>query len=235
MKKSLAVLLVSSIMMMAETVCLPGQTCESSSSSASGSSIEENCLPGVVDCSSSSSSSSSCDIVVWDVDDYFRNPHCLPGGDCDHIYLTKSSVNVIVDRCKREERQKFGSVEDYFNGDKEYFDRATVEAIIERCRTNPQLCGINAVPIKTYKTPRQEVVNALADREIPISGYYLHYSNGMFDWVYVSPQKNVYKLEQGIGDDYVLQWSIVQSGNDKAFSDITIKDGYIKFGKSLLP
>jgi len=139
------------------------------------------------------------------------------------------------EEAKDEILSQFGGVDDFFNGTAPYFDRNTVEEILKRCQQDPQSCGINAVPIARYETPKEEVAQALANRTIPVAGYYLNYGKGQFDWVYVSPRKNVYKLEKGIGPHYDLQWNVIHTSSQPAFSSIVIGNGVVNFGRSLLP
>ncbi|NPA03793.1 MAG: hypothetical protein GXO61_02920 [Epsilonproteobacteria bacterium] len=227
MKKIALISLISSAVVFG--MCLPGQECEEGfSSSSSASAIT---LP----------SSSNCEIV--DADYFFSlqdEGECLPGQECGsapEVCFTLSAVEEIVTTIQEQEKSRFGTAQDYFNPEsgKEYFDRETVDQILNQCRQDPQSCGINALPITKYETPKEEVVKALANRTIPVSGYYLNYGTGQFDWVYVSPRKNVYKLEKGIGPNYALQWNVIQSSTNKAFSDITIGNGYVRFGNGLLP
>ncbi|MRI82979.1 MAG: hypothetical protein C6I00_01025 [Nitratiruptor sp.] len=230
--------------------CLPGASCEEEASSSTPS----QCLPGTA-CGDEAGDSSQClpgikceeDATpvcpTGSVETYFQLFECLPGettGNCQEansIYFDKVTVDAIIEQVLQEVKERFGGVEDYFEkrDEKEYFTREVVDQIVEKtiaqCRQDPKQCGIEALPIQKVSTPVDVVVEALAGKEVPINGYYLHYGPRAFDWVYVSKRsKAVMKLEKGIGEDYVLQWTPIHTPTQPMFSDVIIGEDTIYFG-----
>ncbi|NPA03795.1 MAG: hypothetical protein GXO61_02930 [Epsilonproteobacteria bacterium] len=233
MKKLKMLLVIGSLTLSQAVVggsCLPGQDC--------GIEVGE-CLAGQP-CSTEEIYSDSSELSyrgetcnIGTVDDYFYGAECLPGqpGCRDkEVFYSTETVDEIVERVRAEEKEKFGGVDDFFAGTKDYYDYNTVVNILNRCRSNPQSCGIDALLIGKTVTPKSKVIESLANRTLAVKGYYLNYGDDQFDWVYVTPYKSVYKLEKGIGPDYTLQWSVIQTPEDPAFSNIQILNGYVKFG-----
>ncbi len=100
------------------------------------------------------------------------------------------------------------------------------------CQENPQACGIEATKKEWDTTPKEQVVAALKNRAFPLAGYYVHYGDGLFDWIYVSKELGlVAKLEEGSNEDGTLRWTFIQtSKNSPVFESIELKSGKIIFG-----
>ncbi len=134
---------------------------------------------------------------------------CLPGYDCETANSSAASSCPTI---------RFGTVDDYFEGTVpgqepvDAYTPQTVDKIVARvkqqCKENPQSCGIDAIPIIKEKTDPQIILNKVNNKPLDINGYYLHYGNGAFDWLYVPVKlKSAYKLEKGVDKDYSLRWT----------------------------
>ena len=55
------------------------------------------------------------------------------------------------------------------------------------------------------KNKIKKILKAVKDKPLDINGYFIHYSDGAYDWIYVSKSKRVYKLE-GMDEDGYLKW-----------------------------
>ncbi|BCD63175.1 hypothetical protein NitYY0826_P16 (plasmid) [Nitratiruptor sp. YY08-26] len=191
----------------ADGVCLSNGTISSgntsSSYSSSSSSLYCEPIPGQSSCYSFSSSSSvsslGCEsnIEYGSVEDYENEVEEMPGASNSNLVYTKEVVGQII------------------------------EHKLEQCRQDPKSCGINAIPIITETSDPNEVLNQVKNKSFPIKGYYLHYGNSNFDWLYVPISlRKAYKLEKGVTEDYYFRWTRLPN-------DITItKEGnWIRFTK----
>ncbi len=94
------------------------------------------------------------------------------------------------------------------------------------CQEDPASCGIDTStqPEIVVITPKEQVVNVLAQQAtFPVAGYFIHYNdpnslNPLFDWVFVTPNTHVYKL-QGLKSNGQFSWSEDLSS---AFSSVTV-------------
>lgn len=94
------------------------------------------------------------------------------------------------------------------------------------CQEDPASCGIDtsSQPEMVVVTPKEQIAHVLAQQAtFPVAGYFIHYNdptslNPLFDWVFVTPNKHVYKL-QGLKSNGQFSWSEDLSS---AFSSVTI-------------
>ena len=129
-------------------------------------------------------------------------------------------------------------ISDCSNGSQEEYQKG-FEAGKLFCQQNPEKCGIK---IKKESqefddmTPKQVVIDAIKNKSFPLSGYYIHYGQGPFDWIYVNKSLSlVAKLEKGCNaKDGSLRWNFIQtSKNNPVFESIELQDGNIKFGNKI--
>ena len=73
----------------------------------------------------------------------------------------------------------------------------------------------------------KKIVGVLAHREFRIKGYFTQYGNGAFDWIYITPQKGIYKLD-GMKKDGTFKWTDLT----KYFDNVEINNYTIRIGKS---
>jgi len=149
----------------------------------------------------------NCTGYVGTADDYFAP--ALPGASSVDVFLfTKDDVDIIVQK--------------------------KVEEKLQECRNNPESCGI-----KTFSTSVSDlnsIKSQLQNREFRISGYYLQFGSGTYDWMYVTPDGSyAAKLEEGVDEKGNLRWSWIQKPTDKGFSYINIDqvNNTIYFGDAL--
>ncbi|WP_159445332.1 hypothetical protein [Nitratiruptor tergarcus] len=204
--------------------CLPGQPCNLDTSSSSS----QNNTSG-----SSEDFYYTSNMKKGSLYDYFNN-RCRVPYDCGYeLVFDRATVNEIV---RQKIVQKKGSITDYYNheeclpgepcnGAEKLFDKTVVQQIVQReiskCRTNPKSCGINAVPIITKKSDPNEILNQIKNKVFSIKGYYIHYGDGIFEWIYIPVSlKSAMKLEKGVKEDYSLIWTrlpknitIIKEGN----------------------
>jgi pimeloyl-ACP methyl ester carboxylesterase len=75
----------------------------------------------------------------------------------------------------------------------------------------------------TSKTSVSSLVNIFAEKSFDISGYYIHYAPGIFNWIYVDKNaKFLGKLERGSNEDGSLRWTKIQTDKIKNFTSIEI-------------
>lgn len=149
----------------------------------------------------------SCTGYVGTVDDYFSPT--LPGtSNVDVFLFSKEDVDRIV--------------------------QMKVEEKLQECRNNPESCGI-----KTFSTSVSDlnsIRTQIQNREFKISGYYLQFGSGTYDWIYVTPDGSyAAKLEEGVDEKGNLRWSWLQKPNDQGFSYINIDpvNNSVYFGDAL--
>ncbi|GEM_PF-3844096 len=75
----------------------------------------------------------------------------------------------------------------------------------------------------------KKVLNVIKERPLDIHGYFTHYGDGAYDWLYISRSKKVYKLE-GMDENGYLEWldlnlyiKKVEMNNDKSKVTISMK------------
>ena len=66
------------------------------------------------------------------------------------------------------------------------------------------------------------VLKTIKDSPLKINGYFTHYAEGAYDWIYVSTSKRVYKLE-GMDENGYLEWLKLSD----YISDVELEDGVI--------
>ena len=71
-----------------------------------------------------------------------------------------------------------------------------------------------------------QVVRKLAEKEYPIEGYFAQYGKGPFDWIYLSKNGELYKLEGMNPETGELQWTPLSS----YFSEVKFEDGNLTMG-----
>jgi len=68
----------------------------------------------------------------------------------------------------------------------------------------------SCLPLLQTTTDPTTVKTTIKGKNFDINGFYIHYGNGAFDWIYVTrSSRKVYKLEKGVNDDYTLRWTYV--------------------------
>ncbi len=97
-----------------------------------------------------------------------------------------------------------------------------IEDKLQQCRQDPRSCGIDALPILHTVSDTRQIYNQIKNTPLSISGYYLHYGSGTFDWAYVPfSLSGAYKLEKGVDEHYHLRWTpfprniLIQKVGDK--------------------
>ncbi len=143
----------------------------------------------------------------------------MPGQPCDNASYSTSSYSSVS--CESE--IQYGTVEDYKNGNenlpgpKIVYTKDVVDQIIEdklaQCRQDPKSCGINAIPLITETSDPNEVLNQIKNKDLNINGYYIHYGNGTYEWIYIPVSlRSAYKLEKGVNENYSLRWTPLPQG-----------------------
>ena len=99
-----------------------------------------------------------CTGYIDKADDYFSP--ALPGTSSVDVFLfTKDDVDKIVQK--------------------------KVEEKLQECRNNPESCGIKTFSISV--SDLNSIKSQIQNREFKISGYYLQFGKGAYDWIYVTP------------------------------------------------
>ena len=73
----------------------------------------------------------------------------------------------------------------------------------------------------------EKAVSALAKKEFPVRGYFVHYGSGVFDWIYYSSRGKLYKLD-GMDEEGYFQWTSLTN----YFTNIEVKNGKIILGEA---
>jgi len=152
-----------------------------------------------------------CKANIATFNQYF-NSDDLPGAteEDEVILFTKKDVDKIVKLAIKEK----------------------IEAKLKECRKDPSSCGIDAFKPSEHANPI-DVAKAIQNKDYPISGYYIHYGNGRFDWLYTNPSASfLFKLE-GPNKDGGLDWTpIYIKGKQETLEsiDIDIANNKIYFG-----
>ena len=71
-----------------------------------------------------------------------------------------------------------------------------------------------------------KIVSILEKKDFVIKGYFIHYGDGPFDWIYYSRKGGLYKLE-GMQENGYFQWMVLT----KYFHNSKIKNGQLILGK----
>ena len=146
---------------------------------------------------------------------------CLPG-DAECVPFTdggsQGSSSTIGSGSECEDII-YGTAQSYETGEdlplpgrQVVYTKEVVDKIIEdklrQCRQDPRSCGIDALPILHTVSDTRQIYNQIKNTPLPISGYYLHYGSGTFDWAYVPfSLSSAYKLEKGVDEHYRLRWT----------------------------
>lgn len=65
----------------------------------------------------------------------------------------------------------------------------------------------SCIPLITSWSDPKVIKSKIIGKSFPIKGYYIHYGERKFDWLYIPFHLgSVYKLEKGITKDYSLRW-----------------------------
>lgn len=151
---------------------------------------------------------------------------CNPGEECDAVIansddyfqsedLPGSNANTVV----------------LFS--KEDVDKIIQEKI-EHCKNDPKSCGIET-GLSDKVTDVGSIVNSVQGKDIPIAGYYLHYGEGSYDWLYMDPKATyVFKLEEGVTKNGGLRWTPVDTSKNKVFESIQVDpvNNVVHFGSA---
>ena len=72
----------------------------------------------------------------------------------------------------------------------------------------------------------EKVVATLAQKELPIQGYFVHYGSGAFDWIYYSSSGSLYKFE-GMDERGYFRWTSLT----EYFIGTQVRDGKLILGE----
>jgi len=125
---------------------------------------------------------------------------CLPGEECE-LY-----VGTVTDYFSKPELPGQSNNIVFSVKDVEKIVKTTLDA----CKKNPQKCGIET-GIGSKITNINEVASKVSYKTFKYAGVYVHFGKGSYDWLYVMPQGQVFKLEEGVTKDKNLRWTPVSS------------------------
>ncbi|SMC08890.1 hypothetical protein [Nitratiruptor tergarcus] len=68
----------------------------------------------------------------------------------------------------------------------------------------------SCLSIITEQSDPNEIKSQILDKNFSINGYYIHYGNGDYEWIYIpASMQSIYKLEKGVDEKYHLRWLLI--------------------------
>lgn len=91
------------------------------------------------------------------------------------------------------------------------------------CQANPIECGITSTATVPSQTPLSVIKSAINNKTFLINGYFIHYGDDKFDWIYLTADLAFAAKLEGMNPDGSFAWTFIQTPDNKNF--VIFKEG----------